>query len=96
MFVALYTIRTIKIKNKLPPKYIIDADLLVVCDIFSELITAMRKINIPYMPEIETLAKLLLGIQHNFSLFKFFPAILNGGMKTLYSFVSFSNTIFQV
>ena len=68
-------------------EYVVSANFAVSRGISSELTTAVRKINVPYMPAIKTFSE-FIRIQYNFSLVKFFPAGLNDDIKALRSFVS--------
>lgn len=52
----------------------------------NELITAAKKINLPYLPAVATPSDILVGIQHQLNFLKFYPAGLFGGINALKSF----------
>ena len=63
-------------------------DFAVSPGITSELIHAAQAADIPYLPAVATPSDILLAIEHNLSVVKFFPADLCGGAKALRNFAS--------
>ncbi|AJQ94965.1 bifunctional 4-hydroxy-2-oxoglutarate aldolase/2-dehydro-3-deoxy-phosphogluconate aldolase [Gynuella sunshinyii] len=47
------------------------------------LLCAGKEVSMPYLPAIATPSELMLGLQHGYRHFKFFPAETYGGVKTL-------------
>lgn len=59
------------------------------------LLTAAKSANFPYLPAIATPSEILIAIQHDISILKFYPAALHGGANTLKAYHSlFSSLLF--
>lgn len=52
----------------------------------ADLLKAGNEYGVPYLPAVATISDILLGIEHGYDHFKFFPAEVNGGIKTLKAF----------
>jgi len=52
----------------------------------ADLLAVGNEYDVPYLPAVATISDILLGIEHGYDHFKFFPAEVNGGIKTLKAF----------
>ena len=48
-----------------------------------DLLAVGKEYDVPYLPAVATISDILLGIEHGYDHFKFFPAEINGGVKAL-------------
>lgn len=51
-----------------------------------DLLAVGKEYDVPYLPAVATISDILLGIEHGYDHFKFFPAEINGGVKALKAF----------
>ncbi|SBS33719.1 KHG/KDPG aldolase [Marinomonas aquimarina] len=51
-----------------------------------DLLKVGKEYDIPYLPAVATISDILLGLEHGYDHFKFFPAEVNGGVKALKAF----------
>ncbi len=51
-----------------------------------DLLTIGKEYDIPYLPAVSTISDILLGMEYGYDRFKFFPAEVNNGIKTLKAF----------
>ena len=51
-----------------------------------DLLAVGKEYDVPYLPAVATISDILLGMEHGYDRFKFFPAEVNGGVKALKAF----------
>ena len=51
-----------------------------------DLLKVGKEYDIPYLPAVATISDILLGMEYGYDHFKFFPAEVNGGVKSLIAF----------
>ncbi len=51
-----------------------------------DLLSVGKEYDVPYLPAVATISDILLGMEHGYDHFKFFPAEVNGGVKALKAF----------
>lgn len=52
----------------------------------ADLLAVGNEYDVPYLPAVATISDILLGMEYGYDHFKFFPAEVNGGVKTLKAF----------
>ena len=62
------------------------ADFCVSPGISESLLTATRSADIPFLPGVSTTSDVILGLEHELDIFKFFPAATAGGIEMLRAF----------
>lgn len=62
------------------------AEFIISPGMTPDLLAVGKEYDIPYLPAVATISDILLGMEHGYDHFKFFPAEVNGGVKALKAF----------
>ena len=62
------------------------AEFIISPGMTPDLLAVAKEYDIPYLPAVATISDILLGMEHGYDHFKFFPAEVNGGVKALKAF----------
>ena len=64
----------------------VGSQFIVSPGITSDLLAVGKEYDVPYVPAVATISDILLGMQHGYDHFKFFPAEVHGGVTALKAF----------